>query len=128
MRHLLLRRFLVPVLLCAGSVCCTSEAAPEPEPPATRPPQPACDQARSTLERRSRDGAFLFEESGTAMVSVRDWTSMNQSSRDRLMETLAVIAGCTAASPQREVEVTVRSETGTVLTSRRLRPSRDFRI
>jgi hypothetical protein len=80
------------------------------------------------LGQRSRDGTFLFEESGTAMVSARTWAAMSQSGRDRLIETLAVIAGCTAATPQREVEVTIRSETGTILTSRRLRPSRNFRI
>jgi hypothetical protein len=38
-----------------------------------------------------------------------------------------VLAGCSAAAPQREVEVIIRSDAGAVLERRRLRPSTDFR-
>ena len=106
---------------------CRAEAPEQPERAARRPPEPACDSARAALTRRSRDGSFLFEEQGAAMVDRQAWLQMDEGSRDQLIERLAVLAGCTAATPQREVEVVVRSETGDVLTRRQVVPSTDFR-
>ena len=97
MRFHLDRRLAVPALLVTIALAaCNSQPAPPPEAPATRPPPPACDQARRTLDGRGGEGSFLFEESGTAMVSRRDWMSMSESGRDELIETLAVLAGDSA--------------------------------
>jgi hypothetical protein len=108
---------------------CQAEPAGEaaPERAARRPPEPACERARTTLARQSRDGGVLFEETGAAMVERRDWLKMDEASRDRLIERLAVLAGCAAATPQREVEITIRAETGQVLARRQVVPSTDFR-
>ena len=113
-------------LLVALPACRAEPPAP-PEREARRPPEPACDSARASLTRRSRDGTVLFEENGAAMVGREDWIRMSEASRDQLIERLAVLAGCTAATPQREVEIVVRSETGDVLTRRHVVPSTDFR-
>ena len=106
---------------------CRAEPPPEPEREARRPPEPACERARASLQRRSRDGTFLFEENGTAMIDRNDWLRLDEGGRDRLVERLAVVVGCAAATPQREVEIVIRGETGDVLTRRRVVPSTDFR-
>ena len=100
---------------------------PRDERPIRRPPEPACERARSTLDRQSRDGGLLYEESGEAMIERGDWLRMDEGSRDRLTERLAVVAGCAAATPRREVEIVIRAETGDVLRRRRVQPSTDFR-
>lgn len=117
---------LLPIALLLSS-CGTEQPAPEPERPARRPPEQACDQARAELNRESRGGEFLFEESGSALVDRTTWLRMDRSRQDDLIEKLAVLAGCTAAAPQREVEVTIRAQTGEVIETRRLPPSTDFR-
>jgi hypothetical protein len=107
--------------------CGTEQPAAAPERPARRPPEQACDQARAELGRESRSGDFLFEESGSAMVDRTTWLRMDRSRQDDLIEKLAVLAGCGAETPVREVEVTIRTETGEVIETRRLPPSTDFR-
>ena len=111
-------------LLLAG---CGPEPAPEPERPARRPPEQACEQARAELERQSRGASFLFEESGEAMIEHARWIRLSEAQRDALIQPLATLAACAAPQPVREVEITVRSETGTVILQRRIRPSTDFR-
>lgn len=125
-------RTVAACLLAVGFAlaACQAEVPEEPkqaERAVRRPPEPACDRARASLTRQSRDGSFLFEETGDAMIDRRDWLRMDEGSRDRLIERLAVLAGCAAATPQREVEITIRGETGDVLTRRRVAPSTDFR-
>jgi hypothetical protein len=115
----------VLVMLAA---CQAESPSAEPErKTARRPPQPACDQARATLERRQREGAFLFEDSGEAMTDRQSWMRLDESSRELIIETLAVLAACSAEAPQHEVEVTIRDEGGVVLESKRVEPSTDFR-
>ena len=121
-----IRAALIPLAMLLWS-CGSGEPAAQPERPARRPPAQACDQARAQLERESRDSRFLFEESGSALVERTMWLRMDRSRRDALIEKLAVLAGCTSATPQREVEVTVRAQTGEVIETRRLPPSTDFR-
>lgn len=116
----------IPVAMLLAS-CGSEQPVAEPERPARRPPEQACDQARAQLNRESRDGEFLFEESGSALVDRATWLRMNRSRQDDLIEKLAVLAGCTATTPQREVEVTIRTQTGEVIETRRLPPSTDFR-
>jgi len=106
---------------------CQAETPKEPERGARRPPEPACERARRSLNRQGRDGSFLYEETGAAMIDRENWLRLNEGGRDRLIEQLAVVAGCAAATPQREVEITIRAETGEVLTRRRVVPSTDFR-
>ena len=115
----------VAALLAA---CQAEPPAAEPERKAVRrPPEPACDQARSELSRRERGGTFLFEESGEAMTDRRSWMRLDEAGRDDIIRTLAVVAACAAEIPQREIEVTVRDESGIVLKSQRVEPSSDFR-
>lgn len=109
------------------SSCGMEQPAPEPERPARRPPEQACNQARTALDRESRGGDFLFEEAGSAMVERATWLRMDRSRQDDLIAKLAVLAGCSAETPQREVEVTIRADTGEVIETRRLPPSTDFR-
>ncbi|HWT11176.1 MAG TPA: hypothetical protein VN231_00310 [Allosphingosinicella sp.] len=123
-----MRAALVGLAVAATALAaCGSEPVAEPERPVRRPPQPACDQANEALAARSGSGEFLFERSGAAMIGAEDWLRLGRAEQDRLIETLAVVAACSAATPQREVEVTVRSESGMILSSRRVRPSTDFR-
>ena len=117
---------LVPIAILLSS-CGTEQPAAKPERPARRPPAQACDQARAALDRESRGGDFLFEEGGSAMVDRRTWLRMDRSRQDELIDKLAVLAGCSAATPQRQVEVSIRTETGEVIETRRLPPSTDFR-
>jgi hypothetical protein len=115
--------------IAAMLAACQSEPpAPEPETKAARrPPQPACDQARAELARRERRGAFLFEESGEAMTDRSTWMRLDQSSRDELIRTLAVVAACSTETPQHQVEVTIRDQNGAVLKSQQVEPTTDFR-
>jgi hypothetical protein len=115
---------LAAAMLLGG---CGSQPAPERERPAQRPLRQACDQARSALERASRNGEFLFEETGEAMIETAVWVRMGRSQQDRLIQRLGVLAGCSAATPQREVEVSIRSETGQKIETRFVEPSTDFR-
>jgi len=120
----------VAACLLASAVAlpaCQAEAPKEPERAARRPPEPACQRARATLNRQGRDGRFLFEETGEGMIVRESWLRLHEGGRYRLIEQLAVVAGCAAATPQREVEITIRAETGEVLTRRRVVPSTDFR-
>ena len=106
---------------------CGSEPAPEPERPARRPPEQACEQARAELDRQSRGASFLFEESGEAMVEQARWLRLSEAQRDALIQPLATLAACRSPQPVREVEITIRSETGNLILQRRVRPSTDFR-
>ena len=107
---------------------CGSEPPPAPEPPARRPPEPACAQARTELDQQGRGGQLLFEETGEAMISQQSWIRMSDPQRDALVGRLAVIAACNAPEPVAEVEITIRSETGNVIAQRRVTPSTDFRV
>ena len=118
---------LLAALLLLPSCGAEPQPAPQDERPVRRPPEPACDRARSTLDRQSRDGSLLYEQNGVAMVERGDWLRMDEGSRDRLIERLAVVAGCAAATPQREVEIVIRAETGEVMQRRWVEPSTDFR-
>jgi hypothetical protein len=110
------------------AACQAEPPAPEPErKSARRPPQPACDQARADLERRGRDAALLFEDNGEAMTDRRSWMRLNESGRNGLIGQLAVVAACSAETPQHQVEITIRDENGVVLTSQQVEPSTDFR-
>lgn len=120
-------RPLLAALLLLPSCGAEPEPPPRDERPIRRPPEPACERARSTLDRQGRDGSLLYEQDGTAMVERGDWLRMDEGSRDRLIERLAVVAGCAAATPQREVEIVIRAETGHVLQRRWVEPSTDFR-
>ncbi|WP_129793662.1 hypothetical protein [Sphingosinicella sp. CPCC 101087] len=114
--------------LAALAACQADPPPPDPErKSARRPPEPACEQARADLERRGRDGTFLFEDSGEAMTERDAWMRLNESRRDGLIGQLAVVAACSAETPQHEVEITIRDERGVVLTSQRVEPSTDFR-
>ncbi|HEV2866491.1 MAG TPA: hypothetical protein VGX37_08240 [Allosphingosinicella sp.] len=106
---------------------CGSPTPANPEAPARRPPQQACEQARTSLERDGAGGGLMFEESGTAMIERDAWLRLGEAGREQVIERLAVLAGCSSPSPQREVEVVVRSGSGSVLERRLLRPSTDFR-
>src|SRR5688572_23224289 len=80
----------VLVMLAA---CQAESPSAEPErKTARRPPPPACDQARATLERRQREGAFLFEDSGEAMTDRQSWMRLDETSRELIIGTLAVLA------------------------------------
>jgi hypothetical protein len=79
------------------------------------------------LGRRERREAFLFEDSGEAMIDRSAWMRLDQSSRDEVIRALAVVAACGAESPQRHVEVTIRDQSGAVLKSQQIEPSTDFR-
>ncbi len=118
-------RLLAALLLLPS--CGAEPPPPQDERPIRRPPEPACERARSALDRQGRDGGLLYEQDGTAMIERGDWLRMDEGSRDRLIERLAVVAGCSAATPQREVEIVIRAETGDVLQRRRVVPSTDFR-
>ena len=118
----------VMVTIAAGSVAltgCSSEPAAVPEQPERRPSQARCDQAQASLEAegRSRSSGFLFEQHGEAMIDRERWMRMNESDRERLIDSLAVLASCNSATPQREVEVTIVAESGAVLTRRIVSPS-----
>jgi len=117
----------VAALVAFVLAACGSDPPPPRERQARRPPQPACEQARATLERQGRDGGILFDPSGEAMIERATWMELGDSGRDRIVETLAVIAACGAETPQREVQVQVRDERGMVLTTRIVEPSTDFR-
>jgi hypothetical protein len=122
------RRFCPLAAMLLMPACGTEpQLPPQDERPVRRPPEPACERARSTLDRQSRDGSLLYEDSGAAMVERGDWLRMDEGSRDRLIERLAVVAGCAAATPLREVEIVIRAENGAVLQRRRVEPSTDFR-
>lgn len=118
------------LVLGAALAGCRAGAPAEPDAPeqaVRRPPEPACARARAALDRQSRDATLMFEESGEAMIDRRAWLRLDESGRDQLVERLAVVAGCAAATPQREVEIVIRSDTGDVLARRRVEPSIDFR-
>ncbi|WP_162806555.1 hypothetical protein [Sphingosinicella terrae] len=114
---------MAALLASCGSEQETSRA----ERPAVRPPEPACAQARTTLRTDYRDSGLLFEETGEALISRQRWMRMSEGARDALIQPLAVVAACSADTPQREVQVTVRDEAGMVLETRHVRPSTDFR-
>lgn len=116
---------LALALLLAGG--CGPEPEPAPERPARRPAEPACDQARAELDRQSRGGNFLYEDSGEAMIDQARWIRMSEDRREALIGPLATLAACRTPQPVREVEITIRSETGAVIAQRRVRPSTDFR-
>ena len=110
------------------AACQAEPPAAEPERKAIRrPPQPACEQAQRDLSRRERDGEFLFEENGEAMVGGRSWMRLDESYRNEIIETLAVVAACNAEVPQPEVEVVIRDEVGVVLKSAQVEPRTDYR-
>lgn len=114
------------ILFFASLAACRSEPAAPPEPPATRPPEAVCNRARADLEQASATG-LLYEQTGEAMIERTAWLRMEQEQRDRLMERLAELAACSAPSPQRETEVTVRSEAGAVIAQRRINVSTHLR-
>ena len=108
--------------------CQGGTPAAEPEGKSVRrPPQPACDQARTALTQWERDRGFLFEESGEAMVDRQSWMRLGDSARDEVIETLAVVAACRADVPQADFEISIRDEAGLVLKSTRVAPRTDYR-
>ena len=121
------RMWVMPAYVLALAAC-GSEPPPPPEAPARRPPEPACAQARTELGQQGRGGRLLFEETGEAMMEHESWIRMSDAQRDALVGRLAVIAACNAPEPVSEVEITIRSESGSVITERRVTPSTDFRV
>jgi hypothetical protein len=89
--------------------------APKAEPPKPEPlPQEVCAKAREAIAGLEKTGALVLNAPTDAIVPQQAWLQMAPAAKDALLTAMAIAATC-AAEPRLEQEVTVHSETGTVL-------------
>ena len=100
--------------------------AEQPPPPTAAPlPAQVCNQAREALDKLSRAGAFEYSADGQATLDEAVWLPMAPGQRDALAQALGFHAAC-QSRPSRETSVTIKSETGRVLSQRVVETSADL--
>ena len=118
------RPLLLP--LVALSAACD----PAPPPPAateqSRPlPPEVCTQVREGLEKLKGEGAVEIDDKGTVVIEQQVWLEMAPSARDQLVRLAGFHAACALPEGAAEREVTVRGESGQVLSRHTIETSID---
>jgi hypothetical protein len=106
------------LLLCAllpGACNFPAEQAEQrlPEPL----PREICAKSKAAVDAVVRGGGVVLNSPTDAVVPQQAWLEMAPAARDALLTAMALAATC-ASEPRLEQEVTVHSETGTVLARR----------
>ena len=101
---------------------------PDPVPTANQAqPLPAeiCAQVREGMEKLKGQGAALIDEDGAVLMEEQVWMAMPTGTRDQLVRLVGFHAACASPGGAIEREVTVRGESGQILTRRTVETSVD---
>jgi hypothetical protein len=104
---------------------CGEAQKPPPVAPGPLPAQ-VCDQAKTGLEEISRSGSFEYSADGRATIEEAVWLPMSGEQRDALGQALAFHTACSSKEPPRETWITIKNESGRVLTRRVVETSVDI--
>ena len=103
------------ILLSALLLAACDVAGEQAKPRAPEPlPQEVCAKAKEAIDTAVRGGALTLNTPTDAVIPQEAWLQMKPAGRDSLLTAMALAATC-AGAPRLEQEVTVHSETGTVL-------------
>ena len=105
---------LAGLLLLAA---CGGAPAPETKQ-AVRLPEKTCSDAREGLAALEANATLDQDGAGSATIFQEAWLQIPAGQRETIANSLAVVAACAAPEPVAEQEVTITSETGTVLMRR----------
>jgi len=101
--------------------CVLTSTACHPEPAsriATPIPKEICDQAQAAVEKLTEAGALILRSPTEGMIAQEAWLHIPEAPRDGLIRAVGIAATCAEGMPTLEQEVTIRSETGVVLSRR----------
>lgn len=85
---------------------------------ATKLPEATCGQADAALLSAQDQLMIDVDTPGEATLSKAAWQSLEKSSRDQIVNALAVKAACSAARPPAEQPVVIKDEHGEVQAER----------
>jgi hypothetical protein len=94
-----------------------------PKPEAAPLPQSMCDEAEAAVKQLTQSGAVILSSPLEAAMAQESWLALPEDQRESLTRAMGMAATCAGGVPKLEQEVTIRSETGMVLTRRVVRTS-----
>ena len=108
------RAILLGCMIVAIAAC-----HPEPTPRAATPiPAEICDDAQAAVGQLTEAGALFLETPTEGVIAQEAWLSMPAEPRDGIIRAVGIAATCAEGTAKLQQEVTIRSETGMVLTRR----------
>ena len=106
------------ILLSASLLsACGFDETQAPTPAAEPLPKEVCAQSKQAVERLEKSGGLVLNSPTDAVMMQQAWLELTPAARDALLTAMALAATC-AGEPRLEQEVTVHSDTGTLLVRR----------
>jgi hypothetical protein len=111
------------VLTAAAALVAGCDRTAAPPPAAAALPDSVCKDAQAAVQAVTANGAVLLTSSVEASLAHESWLAMPEEQRASLTRAMGLAATCSSGLPKLEQEVTIRSETGQVLTRRTVETS-----
>lgn len=104
----------VALFSLAALASCDSVEEAAPVKMAEPLPAAVCKQATEAVRQVSDTGVLMLSNPTEGVIALEYWLPLKRSHKDSLLTAIGLAATC-AGEPRLEQEVTLRSETGTVL-------------
>ncbi|HEY0112190.1 MAG TPA: hypothetical protein VGB59_03450 [Allosphingosinicella sp.] len=118
-------RIVFLLSLAATLSSCDSQSAPAEAPPAPLPAE-VCRQVKGGLEKLADTAGLVFNDVGEMTIERQVWLAFPETKRAQMARILAIHASCVGGGKSREIDVTVRDESGTVLMGQLVKTSSEI--
>ena len=107
------------VILLGCVIAAFTACHPEPTPRAATPiPAEICDEAQAAVAELTEAGALFLNSPTEGVIAQEVWLRTPSAPRDGIIRAVGIAATCAKGTAKLQQEVTIRSETGMILTRR----------